>query len=147
MCIRRGGRGSGSSRFLFRHYTVREKGSRSFKGRGSSGLADLARMMRIFGDVNIEQSYTNPEDAPYDGHHPSRTREPIKYSISKTDFVKQATSERAETHSESLTHHEKASERRSSTDTDDSSVGAITLAIHPHCEPKAIDDTADQDKV
>ena len=103
--------------------------------------------MSIFGDINIEQSYTNPEDTPYDGHHPSRTSEPVKYSISKTDFVKQTTSERAETHSESLTHHEKASERRPSTDTDDSGVGTIAFAIHPHCEPEAIDDTADQYKV
>jgi len=104
-------------------------------------------MMRIFGNVNKEQSYTNPEDAPYDGHHPSRTCEPVKYSIFESDFVKQATSEWAETHSESLTHHKKASERRSSTNTDNSSVGTITFAVHQHCEPKAVEDTADEDEV
>jgi len=47
--------------------------------------------MSFFGDINIEQSYTDPEDAPYDGHHPSRTSEPVKYSISKIDFVKETT--------------------------------------------------------
>ena len=104
-------------------------------------------MMRIFGNVNKEQSYTNPEDAPYDGHHPSRTREPVKYSIFESDFVKQATSEWASTHSESLTHHKKASGRRSSTNTDNSSVGTITFAVHQHCEPEAVEDTADEDEV
>ena len=46
-----------------------------------------------------------------------------------------------------MTHHEKASECCSSTDTDDSGVGAITFAVHQHCEPEAVEDTAEQDEI
>ena len=97
-------------------------------------------------DILEEQGDTNLENQPDAGHNPTRASESVENAILEADFVEQASEERSSTHANSLAHNKEAGQGGPTTDSNDSGIRAVPLAVHPEGERKTADHPSNEDK-